>query len=234
MSLYSILTVIHVGLGFAALLSFWSAGLARKGSPVHKAAGKIYLGSMAALLGAALPMSFTVLAARGAVTGGFLLYLLVIATTSVWSAWRAIRDQRDWARYTGPVYRSLMWLNLISALAVAGLGLFLAQQLQLVIVAFSGIGLITFVQMRRFARRAPDDPRWWLREHLNAMLGNGVATHIAFLAIGLPRLVPALANSTWTHVAWLAPLGIAALAGLWLTRRYLPSRTPRAPLSTAA
>lgn len=225
MSIYSILTVLHIGLGVVALVTFWAAGMAKKGSPVHKAAGKVYLGSMAGLLGAALPMSFYVLAARGPVTGGFLLYLVIITATSVWSAWRAIRDKRDWARYTGLVYRVLMWLNLAGALGVVALGLFLAQQMQLVIVSFSAIGFVSFVQMWRFARRAPADPRWWLRQHLSANLGNGVATHIAFLAIGLPRLLPALANATWVNIAWLAPLGVAFVAGAWLTRKYLPKRT---------
>ena len=29
-----------------------------------------------------------------------------------------------------------------------------------------------------------NDTRWWMREHVRANLGNGVATHIAFFAIG--------------------------------------------------
>jgi hypothetical protein len=227
MSIYSILALLHVGLGVAALATFWIAGGAKKGSPVHRGAGKIYLGAMAGLLLLAVPMTVYVWAARGPVTGGFLAYLLVITATSVWCAWRAIRDKRDWVRYTGPVYRGLMWLNLASAIGVALLGLFLAQRMQLVIVSFSAIGLIGFFQMRRFVRQPPEDPRWWLNEHLSAMIGNGVATHIAFLAIGLPRLVPALANGTWVNIAWIAPLGIAFVAAAWLRRKYLPKRAPR-------
>jgi hypothetical protein len=230
MSVYTVLTFLHVGLGVAALVTYWVAGVTKKGSPAHRAAGKIYLGAMAGLLIAAVPMTFYVWAARGPVTGGFLAYLLVITTTSVWSAWRAIRDKRDWARYTGPVYRMLMWLNLGSAIGVALLGLLLAQRMQLVIVAFSAIGLIGFLQMRHFVRQPPQDPRWWLNEHLSAMIGNGVATHIAFLAIGLPRLVPSLANGTWVNIAWIAPLGVAVLAGVWLRRKYLPKRAALAPL----
>jgi hypothetical protein len=232
MSVYSVLAWFHIALGVLALATFWTAGLAKKGSPLHKVAGKVYLGAMAGLLAAALPMSFYVLAARGAVTGGFLLYLVLITTTSVWSAWRAIRDKRDWARYTGPVYRVLMLLNLVGALGVVALGLFFAQHMQLVIVSFSLIGFIGFAQMWRFSRQAPSDPRWWLREHLNANLGNGVATHIAFLAIGLPRLVPALANPVWVNIAWLAPLVVAAVLGVWLSRKYVPKRA--APSGSAA
>lgn len=232
MTLYSISFFIHAGLGTLALATFWLAGLSRKGSPLHRGAGKVYLPAMAGLLLAALPLALAALE-RMPVLGSFLVYLLVITTTSVWLSWRAIVDKKDWARYTGPVFRGLMWLNLVSALAIAGVGLLLAKQMQLVIVAFSGIGLMGFVRMRRFSRRPPADPRWWLREHLTAMLGNGVATHIAFLSIGLPKLLPMLAGPTLQNVAWLGPLVVAFVAGAWLTRKFLPKR-PGLPAGAGA
>lgn len=230
MTLYSALALAHAGFGSIALAAFWTAGLARKGSPVHVAAGRAYLLSMATLLALALPMSLAILAAGKPVIGSFLLYLLLITTTSVWLSWRAIRDRRDWARYTGRVYRALAWLNLAGGVAIAGVGLLLAQQMQLIIVSFSLIGILTFFGMRRFARQPPAEARWWMREHLQAMLGNGVATHIAFLSIGLPRLLPALSGGALQNLAWLGPLLVAAAAGAWLSRKYL--RPPR-PASSA-
>jgi hypothetical protein len=56
------------------------------------------------------------------------------------------------------------------------------------------------------------------------MLGNGVATHIAFLSIGLPRLLPAMSAPVFQNLAWLGPLVISFVAGTWLTRKYLPKR----------
>ncbi|GAB2499517.1 hypothetical protein [Arenimonas alkanexedens] len=223
MTLYSLTFLIHAGLGSLALVTFWLAGLSRKGSPLHRAAGKLYLPAMAGLLLAALPMVVVALQ-HVPVIGAFLAYLLVITSTSVWTSWRAVQDKKDWARYTGPVYRSLMWVNLVSAVAIVCVGVFLAQQMQLIIVAFAGIGGLNFVQMWRFSRQAPDDPRWWLREHLTAMLANGVATHIAFLSLGLPKLLPMLAGPNQRNLAWLGPLVVAFLAGAYLTRKYLPKR----------
>jgi hypothetical protein len=223
MTLYTLSFFIHIGLGTLALATFWIAGFSRKGSRVHRAAGKVYLPAMAGLLLAAVPMVLAALQHRP-VLGSFLGYLMVITVTSVWCSWRAVKDKKDWARYTGPVFRGLMWANLASALAIAGVGLLLAKQMQLVIVSFSGIGLFSFVQMRRFSRQPPEDPRWWLREHLTAMLGNGVATHIAFLSIGLPKVLPMLAGPTLMNLAWLGPLVVAFVAGAFLTRKFLPKR----------
>jgi small basic protein len=227
-SLYALTFFTHTGLGTLALATFWIAGLSRKGSPVHRTAGKVYLLAMTGLLVAAVPLAIGVLQ-RFPVGGAFLFYLLVIVTTSMWTSWRALRDKRDWKRYTGPVFRGLMWANLASAIAIAAVGLFVAKQMQLIIVAFAGIGLFAFVQMRRFQRQPPEDPRWWLREHFTAMLGNGVATHIAFLSIGLPKVLPMLAGPTLQNLAWLGPLVVAFLAGTWLTRKYLPKRPAPQP-----
>lgn len=228
MDLYHVAALVHASLGSLALVTYWTAGLSKKGSPLHRGAGKIYLLAMVGLLAVALPMSAYIVARGAVVIGSFLLYLLVITCTAVWLSWRAIRDKRDWARYTGRVYHGLKWLNLASGVAIALLGLFWAQSMQLVIVAFSGIGILRFLQMRKFSRQPPQDPRWWLGQHLGAMLGNGVATHIAFLSIGLPRLLPALAGPVFQNLAWLGPLLVSFLAGAWLTRKYLPKRQARA------
>ncbi|MFY2763994.1 hypothetical protein [Arenimonas sp. MALMAid1274] len=228
MTLHTLSYFVHAGLGVLALATFWTSGLSRKGSPVHRASGKLYLLAMTGLLLAAVPLTAAMLA-RNPVAGGFLAYLIVITTTSVWTSWRAVKDKRDWARFTGPVYRVLMAANLASGLAVAWLGLFVATQMQLIFVAFSSIGIVGAVNMWRFSRRPPADPRWPLRQHLGAMLGNGVATHIAFLSIGLPKLLPFLAGSSLLNLAWLAPLVVAFVAGAYLTRKYLPRRAEAHP-----
>ena len=225
MTLHSISFALHAGLGTLALITYWTAGLSRKGSPVHRLAGKIYLLAMTGLLVASLPLT-AALASRNPVAAAFLSYLVVITVTSVWTSWRAVRDKKDWAHFTGPVYRTLMWANLVTGLAIAYVGLFITTQMQVIFVAFSSIGILGFVRMWRFSRRPPDDARWPLRQHLGAMLGNGIATHIAFLTIGLPKALPFLAGSSLLNLSWLAPLVVASLAGMYLTRKYVPQRRP--------
>ena len=83
MTLHTLSFTTHAGLGVLALATFWIAGLSRKGSPVHRAAGKVYLPAMAGLLLAAVPLAIAVFQ-RSPVGGAFLGYLLVISVTSVW------------------------------------------------------------------------------------------------------------------------------------------------------
>ena len=224
MSWYSSTAIVHAVIGTAALSTFWIAGMSKKGSPVHKMAGKIYLLAMVGILLSAFPMAISMAINRSQVGGSFLIYLLIITSTSVWNSWRAIRDKRDWKRYTGPVYKSLMVLNLLGGLAIAAIGIFMAEFMQVIITSFSLIGLVGAYRMYQFQREAPGDPRWWMREHLTAMIGNGVATHIAFLQIGLPKILPIISGSALLNLAWLGPLVVATLAGFYLTRKYTPKR----------
>jgi len=225
MSWYSSTAFIHAAVGTTALVTFWTAGMTRKGSPVHKTAGKIYLLAMAGILLSAFPMAFFIMLDKSQVFGAFLLYLLIITGTSTWNSWRAIRDKRDWKRYTGPVYKTLMVLNLLGGLSIAAVGIFMADRMQLVITSFSLIGIFGAYGMYKFQREAPDDPRWWMRQHISAMIGNGVATHIAFLQIGLPKILPVLSGSSLLNLAWLGPLVVAVFAGYYLTGKYAPKRS---------
>lgn len=224
MELYDLVKAAHFGIGVLALATFWLSGLSRKGSPVHRASGKLYLLAMTGILLSAAAMLPGFAERQHPVAAAFLGYLLVITGTGVWCSWRAIRDKLDWLRYTGPVYRMLMVLNGLSGLAIAYIGLFVTTRMQLVFVAFSLIGIFGAVGMWRFARQKPNDPRWWLKEHFGAMIGNGVATHIAFLSIGLPKVLPMLSGPLLQNLAWLGPLSLSVVAGIYLNRKYAPKR----------
>lgn len=221
---YDLVKFAHAGIGALALLTFWTSGLTRKGSRVHTVSGKIYLLAMTGILLSAAGMLGGFAERHHPVAAGFLGYLLVITGTSVWCSWRAIRDKRDWTAYTGPVYKTLMVLNGLSGLAIAYIGLFVTTQMQLVITAFSIIGIANAISMWRFAKASPADPRWWLKQHFGAMIGNGVATHIAFLSIGLPKLLPMLSGPVLQNLAWLGPLTLSIIAGIYLNRKYMPVR----------
>jgi hypothetical protein len=228
MEIYDVMKYMHIGLGVIALVTFWLSGFSRKGSPVHKGSGKLYLLAMTGILISSAIM-IALFSIRPKPPGAhflnifliFLGYLLVITSTSVWCSWRAIRDKKNWLNYTGPVYKLLMVLNGLSGALIAYIGLFVTDQMALIFIGFSLIGLNSAWSMWRFARTPPENPRWWLKQHFGSMIGNGVATHIAFLSIGLPKLLPMLSGPVLQNLAWLGPLSIAALAGVYLNRKYM-------------
>ena len=229
MSAYQIALYIHVTLGALALGSYWIAALARKGSRPHKLAGKVYVLVMVGVLVPAIPLAVRVLE-KSAVFGAFFFYLLLITGTAVWEGWFAVRNKRDFARYAGPGFKRIAWANIVGGAVIFGLGL---AKLQPILLGFSMVGVLGGRGMLRLAKTGPAHSRWWMGEHLGAMLGCGVATHIAFLQIGLPKLLPMLAGPVMQTTAWLGPLAVAALARVWLGRKYLPAAQSKTLAQTA-
>jgi hypothetical protein len=219
---YSSIVALHIGFGTVALVAYWTAALARKGSPIHRGAGKIFLLAMLGIIVTALPMTVWQYARGNPIGAAFLGYLSVLVTSACWSAWFAIRYKREPARFYG---RTQAWLGgacLLSGGAVSILGFSVGSML---LGLFGLVGVAVGVGTWRAMRRTSHASNWWLREHYGAMIGNGVATHIAFLGIGLRGLLP---NQDWAllqYGAWFGPLLVAIIAGVWLDRRYARPRS---------
>ncbi|MBS7457518.1 hypothetical protein [Coralloluteibacterium stylophorae] len=217
--LYRIVVLLHVAAGTAALATYWGAGLARKGGRLHRWSGRAYLGAMAVITLTAVPMTLKFLLDGRTVTATFFAYLVLLVATGCWNAWRAVRLKREVAAYTGRAHATVGALNVAGALVVLAVGWEVGSA---VLMAFSSVGLTGGGLMLRQSRRAPSDARWWLREHLGAMVGNGIATHIAFFGIGLARLLPELDQARFEWLMWLLPLAVGLAARVALTRRHAP------------
>lgn len=219
MTAYQWLVTAHIAAGTIALITFWTAAIARKGSALHKGVGKAYLLAMLAILGSALPMAVLFIS-RGVVDIGiFLLYLVVITGTSIWLARRAIQRKRDLAGYHDRKYVLTGWVNLVAGLLVLAIGLARSSML---LSTFCFVGIAIGIGMLRQARTPPTARNWWLKEHYGAMLGNGVATHVAFLGIGMRSTIASFDVAWLQLVPWFLPLAVALLAGVYLDRRYGP------------
>ncbi len=212
----------HALAGTVALMTFWTAGLARKGSPLHKGAGKVYMAAMVAVVVTAVPLTVS-LALKGQWPGAtFLAYLVILVSHSCRMAWLAIRLKRDFARYTGTGFRISAGLLTLSGVVVVAVGVAFEAWL---LIIFGLLGPMGGWDAWNLIRKGPTSPKWWLKEHYGAMIGNGVATHIAFLQIGLMRLIPELGSSAVQNLAWFGPLTVGIAAGFWLDRRYMRPRT---------
>lgn len=226
---YAILVAAHALAGTLALICYWTAGFAKKGSPLHRRVGRFYLRAMWVILATGLPMAVVQLSRGNAVGGVFLLYLLAITGEACWTSLRAVRMKRQPQDYFGPRYRAVAAALGAFGLGVLGFGIAEGNAL---LMGFSSVGIIRAVVMQRRATAA-DAPLWSLREHYMAMIGNGVATHVAFLSIGLNRLLPTEWASTAQMLAWFGPLALSLVAGVYFGRRYAPRKAARPVVASA-
>jgi uncharacterized membrane protein len=229
--MYRAIVTAHIVCGVIALATFWMAGLSKKGSPLHRAAGKAYLLSMIGVVASSVVMAGFGFAREMFVIATFLAYLVVITVTAMALGWLALRRKRDQAAYRDLGYRAGAVLNVVSGLAVLAFGM---QQGDALLMGFSWVGIIIGGQMLWRAWKPLVEAKWWLREHIGAMLGCGVATHIAFLGIGIRRLTDAMGVQVDLGlVAWFAPVAVSFLAGLWLERKYLAKPAPTSATAAA-
>ena len=100
MTLYALGRMLHVIVGVVTLITFWTAALAPKGSPRHRAAGQIYLLSLVGILATASLMLVDRLRAGQLDLAAFLFFIAIFLGTSAWLAWASIRSRRDAVSYT--------------------------------------------------------------------------------------------------------------------------------------
>ncbi len=229
---YPLIVMLHVLAGGVALVGFWAAALLKKGSPRHRLLGKVYLLAMATIVVTAVPITVQYAFFRQQPMAAlFLAYLVAITLNASWLAWRAVTDKRDWqAMVARPGWKLALWPMLLLGLAVLVVGIGQGQPLFL---GFSMIGLWAGRRMWTFSRRGPSRPDWAFRQHYQSMLGAGIATHVAFLSIGMRPVWQWLQSHTRVPpllielFPWAAPVLVAVLIGYGLNRRYGGRRATR-------
>lgn len=207
----------HVAGGAVALVSFWVPALTRKGSPVHRKAGRIYVRGMSVVLATSLPLSLVSFVRGNWLAGTFLLYLFVITGTALYTGLRALKSKGGPGHYITPTYVALAWATLLGGAAVLLIGLHTKTWL---LAGFSLIGLTAGPQALAFMRNPPDDPRYWWYEHFGGMIGTGIAAHVAFLNFGAQRVIPGFSLGDWGMLAWFAPVVIGVVASNRIEAHY--------------
>jgi len=221
-ALYSAVILVHGLCGAVALVCYWIAALAKKGSPQHRFAGRIYMMAMIVIVLSAIPIAIKMISVGRPAAAVFYAYLVLITATGLWMAWRAIKRKRDQTAFRSGAYPVVAAMNIVLSIAVLWLGFVYDRP---VLIGFSGIGLFTGAFMFYRRARPMTIPRWWLKEHLTWMVGSAVPTHVAFLSIGLESVVLSVGMKLpewYASVAWFGPMFLAIAGVFWTIRRYVP------------
>jgi hypothetical protein len=216
-TLLELLRNAHIAGGVVALVAFWVPAVARKGSPLHRKGGRVYVRGMSVVLATSLPLSAVSFVRGNWVAGTFLLYLFVITATALYTGLRALRSKGGPRQLITPTYVALAWATLLGGVVVLVLGVATKTWL---LAGFSLIGLTTGPAALAFMQNPPGDPRYWWYEHLGGMIGSGIAAHVAFLNFGAQRLIPGFDLGSWGMLAWFAPVVIGIVASNRIEAHY--------------
>jgi hypothetical protein len=228
--IHQLLVYLHIAAGIVALIVFWIPSLARKGSILHKSAGRwfarimyvtglsgVVLSSLDLLWPTRFHSGFLLDAVRDRAI--FLLSLSLLVLTCTRHGWLTINhhDNRQ------PLKHPLQIL-LVAALMAAGI-LLLARGLLQGNVIYSVFGILQMALstgMWHYTFKQKTQPREWWTEHLGGMIAAGIGAYTAFFVVGAASMLGPLFNQQpWIAVlVWVGPGVIGGVVIAMLTRHY--------------
>ncbi|MDH3224207.1 MAG: hypothetical protein OEO23_10870 [Gemmatimonadota bacterium] len=241
---------IHILAGFIGLAAWWVPVATTKGGPVHRRAGKAF--AVTAYLVGTTAIASAVLRIGGSAFSGtlgdnpvalaflvFLAYIGVIVIESTYYGVRVLRTRRNHEMLGDRFLGLLLWSMAVGSLVVAAFAIGAWTPVSVILLILSPIGVKAAWDQRRYIRSAPTHSRAWFFEHMEAMLGAGVAFHTAFLVFGSQRWVDLSLLGPFNWVPWVLPALVGTVAGGYWKRRYqrlvgTGSSAPARPRATAA
>jgi hypothetical protein len=234
-SIYDSVLLVHICAGITGFIAFWIPAVARKGKNLHVTMGKAFFYATCAVAASGLVMATLLLvdplAAKPLrnpvtperavqientirLTSLFLVYLVLITFAPVHHGVRVLATRTAPDRLRTPFHTAV---NATVTAAAAGMIVVGIAMRQPVFALFSIIGFLLGPGNLRFARRPyPTRMAWWY-EHMNSMLGGGIAFHTAFLVLGAGRLFGITLDGPWAVVPWVLPsiVGVPATS-IWI------------------
>jgi hypothetical protein len=223
---------IHIVFGFAGLAAFWIPILTRKGSPLHRGAGRVFSFCAAVVLlsaGLSIGLLMTRLAAAGkgpADSPGtwsglvFLAYLAWVTWLFVHHGRLVLRSKQSPPAAGTVINRGLALSAMVASGLIVAWALVLRPPNMIVLLALSPIGFLSGRGMLAYYRGNDLSPRAWLYEHLGAMIGAGIAFHTAFAVFGSRQLLGWEPEGLIGVLPWILPALVGLPASAIWTRHY--------------
>ena len=242
----------HIAVGAVALIVFWIPMAARKGSPLHRRAGRYFLWGMTAVALTGIGMSTLALvdpigtritgrtldmdqafgtAARVREFSLFLLMLSVLVYVAARQATLVLvaRANRELLRQPWNV-SCLVGLGAL-AMVTGFVGLNGGRihdfsDVNVLLVVFAVIGLNGSLRMLHYTFKSSIGPREWMVEHIGNAIGCGIGAYTAFAAFGGRELFGDLLPGQWQLLPWVLPTIIGTAYARRASRPYRPRTEP--------
>lgn len=226
MVLYLIARWTHILAGMTAFLALWLPLVARKGGPLHRKVGWVYVVAMAVVAVTGLGLSgWRFLESRDPMAL-FLMYVGVLSAASSSLGVRVLRTRTRTGAHRHPFDLGLACLLVLSALVTAGYGLAVGEPL---LYGFAPVGLLSGSAQLFYWLRPPTGRMHWWFQHMGAMIGSGIGTLTAFLVVNAPHL----GVEGFQLAVFLGPT-VVGVVGLNLWQRYYRRRFTAKPSALGA
>jgi len=172
----SLLIYIHAAFGGIALLVGLVALVAKKGSPAHKKAGKVFFYTM--LTSAIMALVISVLPNH---ESSFLFGVGIFSSYFILSGYRALRFKQKNPNLT--IDRVISGIMLISGIAMALYFPIFHKKFNIVLAVFGCLGIYGSIRDLRLFANPKKLQQNWLKLHLGQMTGGYIAATTAFIVV---------------------------------------------------
>lgn len=231
---------IHIVFGFAGLVAFWIPLFAAKGGPLHRSAGRVFRYSAMVVVGAAglaVALHTVSAALRGHGVSAdpegwsflvFLGYLALVTGGILSHGFAVLNEKRRLAALDSTYRRATAWSMVGASGFIVLWALYWQPDNAILLYALSPIGVGNGLAILAVLKGRRERPGQWKLEHLNALIGCGIAFHTAFAVFGMSRFLPLELPGAWQVLPWILPAAIGIPASMLLTRYYEQSMPPTA------
>ena len=216
---FEALVIAHMTTGSVGIVSVWFPILTKKGSLLHRRAGRIFVISMLVTGTFAIGISLCTLTAPIAthqhlvdhpefgdaetirtVFGWMMLYLAFLTINLAWYGWRCVKTKND--RAANRRSENLLSQAILLVLTINCLVHGWAIQ-QPLVIGISFVGLATVATNMWFLYKPNAQKMDWLQEHIKGLVGAGISVYTAYFAFGALRFIP---EAALTPFLWAIPL----------------------------
>jgi hypothetical protein len=239
-ALYSIAQFLHLVGGAVGLVLVPVPLLVKKGGPLHKRVGKVFVVAMtiAGWTGLAMALSWLIApqefrparmaeAAPDVVraSGLFLGTIALITLSAIRQRMRAPTRKRETVVAPSRIDRALPLVTTIAGVATASTGILHGRGL---LIGFGALAVFVGTTDLRFVLRPLESRMAWWYQHMRGAMVAVISALTAFLVFGGRRWLADLVPENWRWILWFAPaLVIVPATQLWIAsykRRFAERR----------
>ncbi len=230
--LHEIFRNTHMIGGFVGLGLFWIPLLSKKGSPMHKKLGKIWmwlarLVLLTAFLGILMYVPDLLAAGKTPFSHPnsyafliFLGYLSIVTFVITIYAVDVLKHKTDVSQLATPYMKSQAYVCIALSLVIVAYAFIYNPDTKIVLLALSPVGLSTGWGMLSYMAGKQPSKRAWLYEHLGSVIGAGIAFHTAFAVFGMTRIFDIGLTGGLAVIPWILPALIGIPASIIWRRHY--------------
>ncbi|MEL7340405.1 MAG: hypothetical protein AAGM67_07970 [Bacteroidota bacterium] len=228
-SIFNLLLGLHITAGSISLILFWIPVFVKKRKGLHTQVGRVYVYAMwIVVISAAILCGLNLFRDR-MIMAAFLGVISVLTAHPLWYAIAILKYKRELPLRVIRIRQVLSAVLFVGSLGITiwsiALGL---QGMAILLLIFGIIGMVSARPLFVKAAKAQASHHW-LTDHLDGMIGTGIAAYTAFLAFGGRVLMSDLFSEYLMVIPWVAPTIIGTIIIRRMKKRYAPKKSTIAP-----